>query len=85
MLEIYNEQVRDLLNPASLKIKGGLKVRESTKQGGFYGKMLNSCTGNCFAKLILTTRRELFCCYCLYLDGLDEAMICFSSFTTSKA
>lgn len=36
MLEIYNEQVRDLLNPSSNK-KGGLKVRESPKIG-FYGK-----------------------------------------------
>lgn len=34
MLEIYNEQVRDLLNPASNK-KGGLKVREH-KAKGFY-------------------------------------------------
>ena len=36
MLEIYNEQVRDLLNPKSNK-KGGLKVRQHPKQG-FYGK-----------------------------------------------
>ena len=36
MLEIYNEQVRDLLNPASHK-KGGLRVREHPKKG-FYGK-----------------------------------------------
>lgn len=37
MLEIYNEQVRDLLNPASLKVKGGLKVRQHPNKG-FYGK-----------------------------------------------
>ncbi|XP_038044731.1 kinesin-like protein KIF28P [Patiria miniata] len=35
MLEIYNEQVRDLLNPSSFKVKGGLKVREHP-QKGFY-------------------------------------------------
>ena len=38
MLEIYNEQVRDLLNPASLKIKGGLKVRQHSNKG-FYGNV----------------------------------------------
>ncbi|KAK2174589.1 hypothetical protein NP493_790g01014 [Ridgeia piscesae] len=42
MLEIYNEQVRDLLNPASLKIKGGLKVRESKQNGGFYVEKLTT-------------------------------------------
>ena len=36
MLEIYNEQVRDLLNPS--KAKGGLKVRQHPKKG-FYGKL----------------------------------------------
>lgn len=40
MLEIYNEQVRDLLNPASNK-KGGLKVREH-KAKGFYVESLVS-------------------------------------------
>ena len=39
MMEIYNEQVRDLLNPASLKIKGGLKVRQHPNKG-FYGRYL---------------------------------------------
>ena len=39
MLEIYNEQVRDLLNPKSLKIKGGLKVRQHPKEG-FYGEII---------------------------------------------
>ncbi|XP_011668890.1 kinesin-like protein KIF28P isoform X2 [Strongylocentrotus purpuratus] len=38
MLEIYNEQVRDLLNPASKK-KGGLKIREHPKKG-FYVESL---------------------------------------------
>ena len=36
MLEIYNEQVRDLLN-LSPGQKGGLKVRESQTKG-FYGE-----------------------------------------------
>jgi len=35
MLEIYNEQVRDLLDTNSKR--GGLKVRQHPKQG-FYGK-----------------------------------------------
>ena len=34
MLEIYNEQVKDLLNPSSFK-KGGLKVRQDSKSGAF--------------------------------------------------
>ena len=41
MMEIYNEQVRDLLNPASLKVKGGLKVRQHPNKG-FYGKLKRS-------------------------------------------
>lgn len=39
MLEIYNEQVKDLLNVKSFK-KGGLKVREHPNKG-FYGKLFN--------------------------------------------
>ena len=39
MLEIYNEVVRDLLNPS--KIPKGLKVREHPKSG-FYGTALFS-------------------------------------------
>ena len=38
MLEIYNEQVRDLLNPKSNK-KGGLKIRQHPKKG-FYAQGL---------------------------------------------
>ena len=38
MLEIYNEQVRDLLNFQTMKQKGGLKVRENPKRG-FYGEL----------------------------------------------
>jgi hypothetical protein len=37
MLEIYNEQVRDLLNPKTIGVKGGLKVRQDPKKG-FYGE-----------------------------------------------
>ena len=37
MLEIYNEQVRDLLNPKTISMTGGLKVRQDPK-GGFYGE-----------------------------------------------
>lgn len=37
MLEIYNEIVRDLLNPGGDR-KRGLKVREHPKKG-FYGKL----------------------------------------------
>eukprot|EP00116_Pleurobrachia_bachei_P002640 sb/3462902/ len=41
MIEIYNEQVRDLLNAETMKIKGGLKVREHPKTG-FYVEKLTS-------------------------------------------
>ena len=36
---VYFFKVRDLLNPATLKIKGGLKVRQHPKLG-FYGRPL---------------------------------------------
>ncbi|XP_061187944.1 kinesin-like protein KIF28P [Saccostrea echinata] len=42
MLEIYNEQVRDLLNPKSIATKGGLKVRQHPSKG-FYVESLISC------------------------------------------
>ncbi|XP_052677325.1 kinesin-like protein KIF28P [Crassostrea angulata] len=42
MLEIYNEQVRDLLNPKSIAQKGGLKVRQHPSKG-FYVESLVSC------------------------------------------
>ena len=38
MLEIYNEVVKDLLNPSSFT-KNGLKVREDKKKG-FYAEGL---------------------------------------------
>lgn len=40
MLEIYNEQVRDLLNPDSNK-KGGLKIRQHPSKG-FYAEGLKT-------------------------------------------
>ncbi|XP_066301199.1 kinesin-like protein KIF28 [Branchiostoma lanceolatum] len=46
MLEIYNEQVRDLLNPAS-KRKGGLKVRQHPKLG-FYADGLKTVAVNSY-------------------------------------
>jgi kinesin family member 13 len=33
MLEIYNEQVQDLLKPPAERVKGGLKIREDPKTG----------------------------------------------------
>ena len=39
MLEIYNEKVRDLLNPSN--VKGGLRVRQHPKKG-FYADGLKT-------------------------------------------
>ncbi|XP_033111082.1 kinesin-like protein KIF28P [Anneissia japonica] len=39
MMEIYNEQVRDLLNAKGFKVKGGLKIREHPDKG-FYAQSL---------------------------------------------
>jgi hypothetical protein len=39
MLEIYNEIVRDLLNPLEKNRKKGLRVREHPTKG-FYGEFL---------------------------------------------
>lgn len=49
MLEIYNEQVRDLLNPASNK-KGGLKVRQHPKKG-FYAEGLKTIAVNSYQQI----------------------------------
>ncbi|XP_070536744.1 kinesin-like protein KIF28 isoform X2 [Ptychodera flava] len=49
MLEIYNEQVRDLLNPASNK-KGGLKVRQHPKKG-FYVEGLQTIPVNSYKEI----------------------------------
>ena len=46
MIEIYNEQVRDLLNPATLKIKGGLKIREHPKKGFYVDKLTSHKVGS---------------------------------------
>ncbi|XP_063685490.1 kinesin-like protein KIF28P [Bolinopsis microptera] len=46
MIEIYNEQVRDLLNPASLKLKGGLKIREHPKKGFYVDKLTTHAVGS---------------------------------------
>ena len=35
MLEIYNEQIQDLLIPVNQRVQGGLKVRESKVTGVF--------------------------------------------------
>ena len=43
MLEIYSEQVRDLLNAKTMQMKGGLKVRQHPTKG-FYGMYIElSC------------------------------------------
>ncbi|XP_071509131.1 kinesin-like protein KIF28 [Diadema antillarum] len=49
LLEIYNEQVRDLLNPASNK-KGGLKIREHPKKG-FYVEQLRATPVQSYAEI----------------------------------
>jgi len=46
MLEIYNEQVRDLLNPSTLKVKGGMKVRQHPKLGFYVDKLLSVPVGS---------------------------------------
>jgi hypothetical protein len=42
MLEIYNEQVQDLLAPPQSRVKGGLKVREHPKTGVFVDGLLKA-------------------------------------------
>ncbi|CAH1773103.1 unnamed protein product [Owenia fusiformis] len=49
MLEIYNEQVRDLLNPKSSK-RGGLKVRQHPKKG-FYADGLTFAPVNSYKQI----------------------------------
>lgn len=45
MLEIYNEQVQDLLKPPGDRVKGGLKVREDPKTGVYVeGLSKTSCS-----------------------------------------
>ena len=50
MLEIYNEQVQDLLTPPSEREKGGLKVRENPKTG-VYVEGLNKKVVNSYAEI----------------------------------
>lgn len=42
MIEIYNEQVRDLLNAETMKLKGGLKIREHPKKGFYVDKLTST-------------------------------------------
>ena len=46
MLEIYNEQVRDLLSKESPK--GGLQVRQNAAQGLFYVECLKKVPVGCY-------------------------------------
>ncbi|XP_052801903.1 kinesin-like protein KIF28P [Mya arenaria] len=50
MLEIYNEQVRDLLNAKSMTMKGGLKVRQHPTKG-FYVENLTTAAVNSFKEI----------------------------------
>ncbi|KAL4221956.1 hypothetical protein ACF0H5_018007 [Mactra antiquata] len=50
MLEIYNEQVRDLLNAKSMTIKGGLKVRQHPSKG-FYVENLTASSVNSYKEI----------------------------------
>ncbi|XP_052103729.1 kinesin-like protein KIF28P isoform X1 [Mytilus californianus] len=50
MLEIYNEQVRDLLNPKTMSVKGGLKVRQDPKKG-FYVEQMTSKQVNSYEEI----------------------------------
>ncbi|CAC5381742.1 Kinesin-like protein CIN8,Kinesin-like protein KIF18A,Kinesin-like protein Klp98A,Kinesin-like protein KIF19,Kinesin-like protein KIN-12D,Kinesin-II 95 kDa subunit,Kinesin-like protein KIN-7I,Kinesin-like protein klp-20,Kinesin-related protein 11,Chromosome-associated kinesin KIF4B,Kinesin-like protein K39,Kinesin-like protein KIP3,Kinesin-like protein KIN-14L,Kinesin-like protein unc-104,Kinesin-like protein KIF13B,Kinesin-like protein KIN-7E, chloroplastic,Kinesin-like protein KIF18B,Kinesin-like protein len=50
MLEIYNEQVRDLLNPKTMGVKGGLKVRQDPKKG-FYVEQMTSKQVNSYEEI----------------------------------
>ena len=50
MLEIYNEQIQDLLTPPANREKGGLKVRENPKTG-VYVEGLKKMTVNSYAEI----------------------------------
>ena len=49
MLEIYNEQVRDLLSKDNPK--GGLQVRQNPKLGLFYVESLKKVPVGCYAEI----------------------------------
>ena len=46
MVEIYNEQVQDLLQPPQNRVKGGLRIREDPKQGVFVDGMQAKSVGS---------------------------------------
>lgn len=46
MLEIYNEQVQDLLQSPDKRVKGGLKVREHPKTGVFVDGLIQRSVGS---------------------------------------
>ena len=54
MLEIYNEVVRDLLDPKGASKKGGLAVRQHPKKG-FYGKEITGKSNSGNHTLVLIT------------------------------
>lgn len=45
MLEIYNEEIRDLFNPKN-NPNGGLKIREDPRTGVYVGMFLLQCLAN---------------------------------------
>ena len=71
MIEIYNEQVRDLLNKESMKVKGGLKVRQSPTLG-FYGNTLSPAIKNRkIPHILLEIWLELTGCMCYITNKLN--------------
>jgi hypothetical protein len=46
MLEIYNEQVQDLLQSASNRVQGGLKIRENPKTGVYVDGLSKHAVGS---------------------------------------
>ena len=66
MLEIYNEQVRDLLSKKASQ-KGGLKVRQHPAKG-FYGENL------IFTRIHDSFLKEIFTCYS---EVIKSKCICF--------
>ena len=60
MLEIYNEQVRDLLSKENPK--GGLPVRQNPKQGYFYVQGLKQVAVGSYKEI--ENRMEQGRCYC---------------------
>ena len=72
MLEIYNEQARDLLNKEKPP-PGGLKVRECAKRG-FYRRTL--CTTVCVRACVRAGVRAWACvCVCLCARACVRACV----------